>query len=188
MRKHFDDIFSDIGLSNSDCLRLTETQFNLDEDASAITSKFWGNLAICFNPNGDKYKSIAVAYSVKIVPFYWSPNSPQSPFLLNFKFLIDEKRPNNLLEHFNINALCNSPCTRLNKVLVHYHLMVSEPTHLNGSLLLLDHMFVLKWFSRKKIINSVIKHYHFSDHDAVKLYIRFKLHNNTHDNNEFSIV
>ena len=70
MRKHFDDIFSDIRLSNSDCLRLTETQFNLDEDASAITSKFWGNLAMCFNHNGDRYKSIAVAYSVKVVPFY----------------------------------------------------------------------------------------------------------------------
>ena len=165
-----------------------KTQCNLDEDASAITSKFWGNLAMCCNSSGDRYKSIAVAYSVKIVPFYWSPNSPQSPFLLNFKFLIDEKRPNNLLEHFNINTLCNSPCTRLNKVLVHYHLMVSEPTHLNGSLLLLDHMFVLKWFSRNKIINSVIKHYHFSDHDAVKLYIRSKLYNNTHDNIEFSIV
>ena len=33
-----------------------------------------------------------------------------------------------------------------------------------------------------------MKNYHFSDHDAVKLYIRSKLHNNTHDNIEFSIV
>ena len=124
MWKHFDDILSDIGLSNSDCLSLTETQLNLDEDASAITSKFWGNLAMCFNSNRDRYKSIEVAYSVKIAPFYCSPNSPQSLFLGNFKLLIDEKRPDNLLEHSNINALCNSPCTQLNEVLVHYHLMV----------------------------------------------------------------
>ena len=66
--------------------------------------------------------------------------------------------------------------------------LVSEPTHLDGSLLLVDDMFVLKWFCWKKIINSVIRIHHFSDHDAVKRHIRSKLQNSTHDNIEFSIA
>ena len=59
---------------------------------------------------------------------------------------------------------------------------------MNGSLFLLENMFISKSFCRKKIINSIIKTYYFSDHDAVKLKIRSEFRNNIQDNIEFSIV
>ena len=120
LRKYSGDILSDTGLLNGDILRLTEIQLNLDQYSSAITSKFQGNFTMYFNANRDRYKSIAVVYSgsmllrnstdcnsmsiltfkkppffkesVKIALLYRSPNSPQSPFLVNLKSLIDRKR------------------------------------------------------------------------------------------------
>lgn len=68
MRKHFEDKLSDIRLLNSDILCLTETQLNLDEDASAIKSKFEGNFTMYFNSKRDRYKSIAIAYSSDMLP------------------------------------------------------------------------------------------------------------------------
>lgn len=59
---------------------------------------------------------------------------------------------------------------------------------MDGSPFLLDHMFISKSFCRKKIINSIIKNYYFSDHDVVKLKIRSEFRNNIQDNIEFSIV
>ena len=113
MRKHFENKLSDVRLLNSDILCLTETQLNLDEDASAITSKFQGNFTMYFNSKRDWYKRIAIAYSSNMLPcsstdydsisfptfkkpsyleeslkialFHRSSNSTKSPFLVNLK-------------------------------------------------------------------------------------------------------
>ena len=66
-------------------------------------------------------------------------------------------------------------CTQLIEVLVDYNLMVSGATHLDGALL--DHIYVLKSFCRKKIVDSIIRNIYFTDHDAVKLRIRSKFQN-----------
>ena len=71
----------------------------------------------------------------KIALFHRSSNSTKSPFLVNLKQLIDEKRPDILVGDFNIDDLCNNSCTQLNEVLVDDNLVVSEPPHLDGALL-----------------------------------------------------
>ena len=66
LRKHSDNILSDIGLLNSNILCLKETQLNLDEDASTTTLKFQGNFTMYFNCNRDKaYSSIMLLCNSK---------------------------------------------------------------------------------------------------------------------------
>ena len=63
LKKHLDDILSDVDLLNNDVLCFTETQLQLHENTSEITSKFQDNFRMYFNSNRDQHKSIAFGYS-----------------------------------------------------------------------------------------------------------------------------
>ena len=53
-----------------------------------------------------------------------------------------------------------------------YDLKVSEPTHLDGALL--DPVYIKKSSENDKHVTSLVNNVYFSDHDAVKVQIRFK--------------
>ena len=63
LKKHSDDILSDVDLLSNDVLYFTETQLQLHENTSEIASKFQNNFRMCFNSNRDQHKSIAFGYS-----------------------------------------------------------------------------------------------------------------------------
>ena len=165
LRRHSEDILSDVDLMQNDILCLTETQLYLNEDTTDITTKFHNNFLMYYNSSTDKHRSIAFGYSsnifpcessnfcsmslvnvkkstfldkpVKVALLYRPPNSP-SLFLQNMKSWIDEK--NLLLGDFNINALCTDSYSNLRHMLTNYKLLVSKPTHLDGALL--DHVYI----------------------------------------------
>ena len=58
-------------------------------------------------------------------------------------------------------------CTKLDEVLVDYKWFHSSMIH-SG------HIYVLRSFCRKKIVNSIIKNIYFSDHE-IRLYPRYKI-------------
>ena len=64
--KHYKDIMKDQRLLNSDILRLTETQLQIDEDTSVIKSRFQEHFKIHFSSNESKYRSIAFRYSNRV--------------------------------------------------------------------------------------------------------------------------
>ena len=119
LRRHFQDILSDVDLMQDDVLSLTETQLYLKGDTSDITTKFQNNFSMYYNSSTDKHKTIAFGYSsniflceksnfcsmslvnvkkstfldkpVKVALLYRSPKSPPL-FLRNMKSWIDEKK------------------------------------------------------------------------------------------------
>ena len=119
LRRHFQDILSDVDLMQNDILSLTETQLYLKGDTSDITTKFQNNFSMYYNSSTDKHKTIAFGYSsniflcessnfcsmslvnvkkstfldkpVKVALLYRSPKSPPL-FLRNMKSWIDEKK------------------------------------------------------------------------------------------------
>ena len=119
LRKHSENILSDVDLMENDILCLTGTQLYLNEDTSDITTKFQNNFSMHYNSSTDKHRSIAFGYSsniffcesshfwsmllvnvkkstflgksVKVVLLYRPPNSP-SLYLQNMKSSIDEKK------------------------------------------------------------------------------------------------
>ena len=56
-----------------------------------------------------------------------------------------------------------------------FSLKVNEPTHLYGALL--DHVYIKKSFENDRHMTSMVNNVYFSDHDAVKVQIRFKDYN-----------
>ena len=56
-----------------------------------------------------------------------------------------------------------------------FSLKVNEPTHLYAALL--DHVYIKKSFENDKHMTSMVNNVYFSDHDAVKVQIRFKDYN-----------
>ena len=77
------------------------------------------------------------------------------------------------LGHFNIDGF--EGVRALKEVFSNYNLKVSEPTHLDGALL--DHVYIKKSFENDKHVTSIVNNVYFSDHDAVKVQIRFKNNN-----------
>ena len=118
LRRHAEDILSDLELMKNDILCLAEIQLYLNEDKSDKTTKFQNNFSMYYNSSTDKHKRIAFGYSgnisrcessnfcsmslvnvkkstfldkpVKVALLYRSPNSP-ALFLQNMKSWIDEK-------------------------------------------------------------------------------------------------
>ena len=63
LKKHSDDILSDVDLLSNDVLCSTEKQLQLHENTSEITSKFQKNFRMYFNSNRDQHKIITFGYS-----------------------------------------------------------------------------------------------------------------------------
>ena len=86
------------------------------------------------------------------------------------KYLVNRKI-DILLGDFNVDAFDEIAYARLKGVLCNYILKVEHPTHLGGALL--DHVYLLNSFGNQKVVNCVVNNVYFSDHDAVRLQLRF---------------
>ena len=75
-----------------------------------------------------------------------------------------------LLGDFNIDYFEKHDA--LNEVLSNYNMIISEPTHVDGSLL--DHIYVSKELQHDFDVRSFVKCVFFSDHDTVKIKITKK--------------
>ena len=62
LRRHSEDILSDVYLMQNDILCLTETQLYLNEDRSDITTKFQKNFAMYYHSRTEKHRSIAFGH------------------------------------------------------------------------------------------------------------------------------
>ena len=78
-----------------------------------------------------------------------------------------------VLGDFNINEFEGVRASK--EVFSKINLKVSKPTHLDGASL--DHVYIKKSFENDKYVTSIVNNVYFSDHDAVKVQIRFKDNN-----------
>ena len=184
-------------------LCLTETQFEINGDTYMIESALERQFQIHSNSNLNKFKSIEYGYSREITILsnedfnaisiftlkkqfintlistaliYRSPKSPLPEFIDCLQYLVG-KNINIFLGDFNIDAF--EGVRVLKEVFSNYNLKVSEPTHLDGALL--DPAYIKKSSENDKHVTSLVNYVYFSDHDAVKVQIRFK------DNNQGGI-
>lgn len=70
---------------------------------------------------------------------------------------------------FNINALHQN--SQISQILRDYVQIVTDPTHIFGSLL--DHIYIHKHFLDSINVHVNVLTYHFSDHDAVKFTLHY---------------
>ena len=181
--------------AESDIVCFTETQLSPDHDTTDICNKL--PFHIEFNNSNNKFQSIA--YGVKDFDYYrgcdisrpgvsvimiekdtFSDNEiwigilyklhsqPVQEFYDQLRNLVDSSNVHILLGDFNIDY----PVTKhiFDEVLSDYHMVVYDPTHIDGSLL--DHVYVKRdWAEQFNEIATLIKCIFFSDHDVVKIKI-----------------
>ena len=184
-------------------LCLTETQFEINGDTYMIESALERQFQIHSNSNLNKFKSIEYGYLreitilsnedfntisiftlkkqfintlISIALIYRSPKSQLSEFIDCLQYLVG-KNINIFLGDFNIDAF--EGVRVLKEVFSNYNLKVSELTHLDGALL--DPAYIKKSSENDKHVTSLVNYVYFSDHDAVKVQIRFE------DNNQGGI-
>lgn len=88
-------------------------------------------------------------------------------FFSNLSNLVAHEQFEIVLGDFNIDAFQTNQA--LNEVMLNYVQLVTQPTHLSGSLL--DHVYVHKNLLSQFEVNTTVLPTYFSDHDAVKLQI-----------------
>ena len=85
-------------------------------------------------------------------------------------YLLLSQSPDVVVGDFNTNAFKENE--GLNSIFEDYHLIVSEPTHLAGSLL--DHVYIKKPLLDLFFIDCNVETLYFTDHDACRLVMKNK--------------
>ena len=183
---------------------MTETHIEINDDTYMMESALERQFKVHSNSNINKYKSTAYGYSmeitilskddfnaisiftlkkqqfsntpISITLIYRSAKSPLSEFIDCLQYLVG-RNINIFLGDFNKDSF--EAVRTLKDVFSNYNLNVSEPTPLHGALL--DHVYIKKSFENDKRVTSIVNNVYFSDHDAIKVQIRFK------DNNQGGI-
>ena len=194
-------------LLDNDILCLTETQLEINDDNYIMESALKRQFKIHFNSNINKFKSIAYGYSreitilsnedfnaisiftlkkqqfsnTPITLIYRSPKSPLSEFIDCLQCLVGGNI-DIFLGDFNIDAF--EGVRALKEVFRNYNFKVSEPTHLDGALV--DNVYIKKSFENDRHVTSIVNNGYLSDHDAVKVQIRFN--NNNQGGIDFNIT
>ena len=206
-KTHFRDTLMEKHLLDNDILCLTETQLEINDDNYIMESALKRQFKIHFNSNINKFKSIAYGYSreitilsnedfnaisiftlkkqqfsnTPITLIYRSPKSPLSEFIDCLQCLVGGNI-DIFLGDFNIDAF--EGVRALKEVFRNYNFKVSEPTHLDGALV--DNVYIKKSFENDKHVTSIVNNGYLSDHDAVKVQIRFN--NNNQGGIDFNIT
>lgn len=193
--KHKDDIKSDHILMESDVMCLTETQIPLNSHCDTNLDSF----ALIPNNDVDRFSSILVGLrkTVEVVHIVKRPGAmlfkllkrkflknPISFLLLYRKNTFNREDSLYLIQHFlenevidvilgdfNVNALSEE--NYFLHYLTEYKQVVTEPTHISGSLI--DHIYVHKNLFDMFEIETLVKNIYFSDHDAIKLIVRLRI-------------
>ena len=176
---------------------MPETQIETNDDTYMMESALERQFKVHSNSNINKYKSNAYGYSmeitilpkddfnaisiftlkkqqysntpISIALIYRSAKSPLSEFIDCLQYLVG-RNIDIFLGDFNRDAF--EGVRTLKEVFSNYNLKVSEPTHLDGALL--DPAYIKKSSENDKHVTSLVNYVYFSDHDAVKVQIRFK--------------
>ena len=92
-------------------------------------------------------------------------SQPVADFYDQLRSLVNSNNIHILLGDFNIDYFVAKDA--LDEVLSDYFMVVTEPTHIDGSLL--DHIYLKKGWIRKFEVASLVKCIFFIDHDVVKV-------------------
>ena len=197
LQLHVKDIVAESVLMASDVLCFTETQLLPGHNSSDIESEL-SDYHMDFNNNDDKFLSIACAvktpvsitshekysgfslltikkesfldHEISIGILYRKHANSMFDFYDNLRELVTGFDIDILLGDFNIDYFDKS--SDLDDVLSTYRMIVSKPTHIDGSLL--DHMYIKKELLSYCHVASAVKCIFFSDHDIVKIKIKLK--------------
>ena len=197
LNKHAIDILHDSILVESDIIGITETQLQENWDTS---ERYLGPLHVVLNNMGNnRFSNLAFAYrnsltlldhdSVPNASFFQISKESFLPYNINILllyltntmqweerlytiqyFLSRHSDIHIIFGDFNIDALNGS--NRISDFLSHYEMVVTEATHISGSLL--DHVYVLRSLFEQVHITSIIKSLYFTDHEAVKIILQPK--------------
>ena len=201
LKKHAKDILNDPVLLSSDVLFLTETKVNIGQ---RVVMALPNDMQIDFNNSSMPECSLATLYkkdikllrslhadSISIVCFQNPSVNSSFTFILAYRKqstnslsysqelaeIAFSENADIILGDFNINAF--NDC-KLADALSDYQQIVTEPTHLQGSLL--DLVFIKKSILTNYQCESIVKCVFYSDHDVVKVKLQ-KRNNNV----DFSI-
>ena len=196
LNKHAIDIAHTDALLNSDIVCLTETQLTPDQCLTNINHSL-NFFTISYNSSLNKYESLAICHAsyleilqhrkvngLSVVTFR-KPNFSERIFTMALLYRLHSSSRNIFYEtiyelvnenidiimgDFNINAL-NSEERHIRRILSSYDMVVTEPTHISGSLL--DHVYISKSLSAHLQCSSNISTMYFSDHEAVKVSLKY---------------
>ena len=193
LQLHAADITCVKEIIESDIVCFTETQLPVNHDTSDICTKL--PFYLDFNNSDNKFQSIA--FGTKELDYYVGSESypgvsivaitkdtfsdggivigilyrlhsqPIADFYDQLQNLVNSNNINILLGDFNVDYFAAKDI--LDEVLSDYVMVVTEPTHIDGSLL--DHIYLKKgWFHEYDVL-SLVKSIFFTDHDIVKIKI-----------------
>ncbi|XP_057292445.1 uncharacterized protein LOC130621150 [Hydractinia symbiolongicarpus] len=193
LRKHCKDLSCDKTLSSSDIILCTETQLTNTENLTDIMID--GFKLTCNNDNEHRFSSLAMYYKNKIelldhfkingFSVLEVLNSHNLP--LKIKILLLYKKKDMLVGQFletlgylsvsmNIDIVVGDfnlkPNALLEQTLNGYEQVVSEPTHLGGSIL--DHVYIKKSLLEQFLVYVSVKSLFFTDHEAITISLRNK--------------
>ena len=183
---------------NSDVLCLTETQLLPDHDTHEICFQL-KEFNVSFNNDDDKFQSIFCGVKVPTLivshdkfpgfsiltiskdtfldcnftvgVLYRKHSSSLNLFYDHLIVLVNTYGIDILVGDFNINYFDKQDL--LNDALSDYAMIVTTPTHIDGSLL--DHIYVKNQVLADFNVRSMVKNIFFSDHDVVKIKIAKKI-------------
>ena len=191
--KHAVDINKDPILLETDILCLTETQLLPDQNTDKICNNLdqLTKFEFVHKKDPDKFQSLSVGFKNQIEIFqheqypgcvvfnfkkasfsdnifnallvYRKQSNTLSSFYEMLSYLVRIKNIHIILGDFNTNAQEQS--INLSRILHEYDQVVTEPTHIAGSIL--DHVYIKKSLTTLRN-TTIVKSVHFSDHDAVK--------------------
>lgn len=193
LKKHAIDIMHDSRIKYFDVLCLTETQLSVDEDIAHISNSLdcfqthfncsnhiFSSLAICIGNSVNAFNHIKLtgfsiidvykaSFSNEIITLlilYRRPSCSTNSFLNTLTELVfSDRKIDIVLGDYNIDAF-GPLASSVTNILSNFVQIVSEPTHLNGTLI--DHIYV-----RKSVLETFSIDYcsvitvSFSDHDAI---------------------
>ena len=202
LRKHSIDIKCDVRLFDSDVIALTETQLvPSDSDNEIIrtlspfkvyrqdhTTDKYSSMALCTRSTveiraSEYFLSLnAIKYELvnsrpkeirNVLLLYRKQNSDVSQYIECLKYLLTRFTADIVLGDFNINYLNDSQTEHLRSTMesLNFIQIVTKPTFVSSGSLLDD--VYIKPTTVKIIENNVINVY-YSDHDAVKLTIKYQ--------------
>ena len=195
--KHASDIASTQSLVESDLLCITETQISLGNALSEQMDSLH-DFRKLYNNNQDRFCSLAFLYrdsldilnelslpsfsiitvvkksfslqQLTILLLYRKNSQEMRVFMETLDYLLLSQSPDVVVGDFNINALKDND--GLMSTFEEYHQIVSEPTHLAGSLL--DHVYIKKPLLDLFSIDCNVETLYFTDHDACRLVMKNK--------------
>lgn len=173
----------------SEIVCLTETQLCNDLINNDLQNCFENHQLILHN-NPDKFKSLAIlkksavnvsfekldsvlyfesnfrAFNFRAILLYRSNQSNSRQFADYLISLVQSKMPDVIFGDFNIDFLTDSSNFLITSIcMLGYEMIVTEPTHVRGSLL--DHVYVRTALYNQFCCIPIIIPMYFSDHDAV---------------------